>query len=80
MKIECPNCFHQMDQHACVTSEKHAPGPGDATLCIRCGAVLLYDEKGVTAADEDTQREILSNPAVAHLQRQIRANTRGGLP
>jgi hypothetical protein len=38
----CPVCFIVVDAATCFTA-KIAPEPGDFTVCINCGAVLLFD-------------------------------------
>jgi len=40
----CLNCSHEMDVATCV-SGAHAPKPGDVTICISCGHIMVFDKR-----------------------------------
>lgn len=41
----CPFCRHTLDAATAGPSNPDAvPKPGDVTVCIECGAVLLFDD------------------------------------
>lgn len=72
-KIECPNCFHQMDRATCLSRPDNTPPqPGDVTICIRCAAVLVFNDVGVEAPDEDCIRELLTDGHVVAAQKLVR--------
>ena len=41
---ECPSCHHHLDACTDPTGE-YTPRPGDGTLCLYCGVVLIFDEQ-----------------------------------
>lgn len=57
-----------MDQAMSLGERPATPEPGDVTLCIRCGAVLLFDAVGVELPDEDRLRELMADRRVANAQ------------
>lgn len=40
---ECPCCGHKMDSVSGANTNSR-PSPGDATVCIECGAICKFDE------------------------------------
>lgn len=42
-KQMCPSCWHALEQVSVETSRK-PPVEGDYTICIHCGAVLVFGE------------------------------------
>lgn len=37
----CPHCSHKIDAHGTPDRSDHAPKPGDASVCFRCGGILF---------------------------------------
>lgn len=61
MLIECPRCYHEMDQHSGLSDPGARPQPGDVTICIRCAAVLVFDKKDVREPTEAEASELAKN-------------------
>lgn len=43
---KCPNCGYKLD--ACTATKPGPdvrPSPGDASVCYRCGEILVFDER-----------------------------------
>ena len=51
---QCPRCFAYLDRAGETDSRVRAPGPGDISICLHCGAILMFDDdmKLVYAPDE----------------------------
>lgn len=57
--IECPSCFEQMDGATSINSDQtRYPRPGDFSICVYCGALLRYDDVGVTLCSEEELNEL----------------------
>lgn len=60
----CLGCGHHMDMAAQVAGDEK-PRPGDVTLCIRCGHVMIFDaDLSFRNMNEAEQREIEQDPQV----------------
>lgn len=59
-KDECPQCLYEMDCATCVTGPTGTkPREGDLSLCVNCGATLVFDDRGyVRAITDDEEREL----------------------
>ncbi len=45
MITPCPTCKNDLEVHTCVSDASDtAAVPGDLTVCIYCGAFLMFDE------------------------------------
>lgn len=72
----CPLCGYMMNAAATIGEDSSKPQPGDYSLCLKCGAVLIFD----TTLDPrmPTQDELIklvnstAYPAVAAIREQIR--------
>lgn len=40
----CPICNYQGEQEISQENSTDVPEPGDVTVCLKCGAVLQYDD------------------------------------
>lgn len=40
----CPNCGAVHNMAAAVDESARMPSPGDASICIKCGHLCVYDE------------------------------------
>lgn len=40
----CGNCGHALTQATGVRGEAVAPKPGDVTICVECGNVMIFNE------------------------------------
>jgi len=43
----CPKCFKKLDAATCVEKDRlpgWRPEPGDLSVCLYCGAFLMYDK------------------------------------
>lgn len=43
-EAECPNCGSVHDMASVVDQQKATPKPGDASICIMCGHLSVFDE------------------------------------
>jgi hypothetical protein len=53
----CLGCGHKFDAGANPDNDQDLPGPGDVTVCLKCGAVMKYADdmtvRGMTDAEID---------------------------
>jgi hypothetical protein len=46
----CPTCFHRLDANSQIVKKgerpaaEATPDPGDVTICIECGSILVFDD------------------------------------
>jgi hypothetical protein len=69
----CPYCAHKLDAAtAGPANPKAVPSPGDGTICIECGGVLIFAE-GLTVRrpTPDELAEILALPRVGEMIQAI---------
>lgn len=65
-KSECPTCGAKLEAYDTVERGKRTqPGPGDTTICIRCGSVLLFT-KNMTLIEPSRRRleALMRDPTV----------------
>lgn len=41
----CPSCGHLMDAAMCISKPAGRPEPGDLSLCLKCGEILVYADQ-----------------------------------
>jgi len=72
--MHCPHCGYTLDAHGTVPGEPDsAPSPGDATVCIGCGGVLVFTEElGLRAATDEEMRVFDRDPHIQEVQFFIR--------
>lgn len=75
--MRCASCGYLCDVVSGLNTPNE-PKPGDVTLCLNCGMVLVLTLFGARPADPAELEEILSNPIVAVAVAHIRA--RGFIP
>ena len=46
--LKCVICGYEADCATCVDEEGARPSPGDWTLCLKCGEILIFEEGGKT--------------------------------
>jgi hypothetical protein len=66
----CPWCGNKMDSASCVSGSGHyaEPHSGDYSVCIRCGAFLVFkDDLSLRKADAMDIREMSSEQHMALL-------------
>lgn len=68
----CPFCRAVHEAATCVTG-KAAPEDGDATLCIRCGNVAIFDEAEPFGLRMPTRRESRALLRDRNVQRLVAA-------
>lgn len=70
---ECPVCLYEMDAATAIEREKATPAPGDFSLCINCGALLCYEERGqLRQATDDDMEHLWPDQKVRIAQAEIR--------
>jgi hypothetical protein len=42
--VVCKVCGYEMDAASCTHDERR-PKPGDASICLKCGELYMFDEK-----------------------------------
>jgi len=57
---DCPACGYHIDAATCVEGN-YQPSPGDPTVCVACGAVLVFTEARTLRAT--TAAEVATFPA-----------------
>lgn len=66
----CLHCGTMLDAATSVTDLENKPDPGDATICFRCGHLMVFAEdlslRGLTAKE---MYEIAGDPILIHAQR-----------
>lgn len=61
----CPSCGMKMDAATSVTGGgEHIPRPGDYSVCLQCGQILIFDEERepVLALPEDLEHAEKTSP------------------
>ena len=41
---QCPECESLCTGNTCLTAEGKQPRPGDVSVCVACGTILVYDD------------------------------------
>jgi hypothetical protein len=60
----CPICFYKMDCASQYLGEER-PEPGDPSLCLNCGAILVFNEEmRLRKIKPFDLRELMSDPEV----------------
>jgi len=51
---QCPRCFSYLDRAGEAEEQGRGPGPSDISICLHCGAILMFNDemKLVYAPDE----------------------------
>lgn len=44
-RSRCPVCRYEMDAASCLENDAAVPGPGDLTICMKCGKILVFADK-----------------------------------
>ena len=67
----CPACQLLLNGFRAADGTALAPKPGDVTICLRCGSVLLYDDRlHVRFPTRKEMREVIADPqALAAIER-----------
>jgi hypothetical protein len=47
LETTCPYCGHRQDAHTFVGNGEAEPHPGDASVCLYCAEVAIYDDEGL---------------------------------
>jgi hypothetical protein len=74
----CPKCGHTLDACTSAKFDGAQPRPGDATVCIGCGAVLSFtddlslQEQDLNELTPDVLREVKKVQAAIMLIRRMR--------
>ena len=72
--VRCLECGHQFDSVGAFDSSPSMPSPGDAVLCIRCGAVQTYEAGRLRAFTKAEAEALIAdteqmNEIAKHVQR-----------
>lgn len=56
--MTCPVCHYQLDRHTPIAGHGSPyPESGDQSLCIGCGALLVFDGRRIRRATPAEERE-----------------------
>lgn len=66
--VECPVCAEVLDGATCVDRDA-SPKPGDATMCIKCGSIVMFTRGlGLRLPTKQEQRQLAGDPRVWMIQ------------
>ena len=75
-QCKCPICWKKLDA-ATATQKGTKPKAGDATVCICCGALLVFNDDLTVRLPTDEENDIMRfDERVLKLQRMIRTRRR----
>jgi hypothetical protein len=75
----CPYCGHLLDSATAMDDAPARPKPGDVTMCIKCGFLLVFDDTmRLTKPDEALLVEAMEHPDVKLMLRAWRETYGGG--
>jgi hypothetical protein len=76
----CPFCGHWLDRlWAGPGNPEATPRPGDVTICIKCGGLMILDpDLRVRPPTDDEQAEALADPQVSLLITAVRMSRKEG--
>lgn len=66
--VSCSKCGYVMDCATSARDDGAIAGPGDVTLCLKCGKVFVF---GPTMELVDAPAHVLNDPEVKRVQRAI---------
>lgn len=70
---KCPLCGYEMDCVTCVDTPDQAPRPGDLTICIKCGEVLVFTEElGLRIPTKEEYERYGNDDRIVAAQRIVR--------
>jgi hypothetical protein len=60
----CPNCDHNLNPEIGIEGEPREPLPNDLAVCVRCSALLKFDEalKLALCSNDEIEAIALQNP------------------
>jgi hypothetical protein len=68
-KSACTNCGKVLDGATCVGTDA-APDPGDATICINCGHLMVFDAAlGLRELTAEEIRQMAGDERILAVQR-----------
>lgn len=62
----CPECGHEMDRATGAFSERARPQPGDISVCINCGTVLIFAVVGMQLRKAEPREIVRLHPKTRH--------------
>lgn len=69
----CPACGHEIDTAGTTDGSEQRAGPGDASLCVRCTAFLVFNHDMSLRRMSDEEFDALETPVrVELLEARIR--------
>jgi len=76
MSAICPKCGHMMDKVLRNAVCERKPQPGDAALCSKCAAILVFtDDLGLRCANAQEFEDLNFDPTIIAAQMTIRAES-----
>jgi hypothetical protein len=57
---KCPTCGYVMDSATCIEKKAYRPKPGDLSICLKCGEILIF--KADLRADLPDVADLLNMP------------------
>jgi RNase P subunit RPR2 len=69
-KSVCQNCGKPLDAAARPQADEPRPGPGDVTVCLGCGHIMVYaDDMNLRHPTGEEMAEIAGDPEIIEAQR-----------
>lgn len=66
---ECTNCGRKLDAADTVSKASTGPKPGDYTICLRCGHLMIYGEDHILRNPTSAEiTEIAGDPGLIEAQ------------
>lgn len=67
----CLNCGRKLD--ACTSMEGYKPDPGDPTICIDCGHLMVFnDDLTMREINDEEAYLFAADPKILQLQRALK--------
>lgn len=71
MRTKCPHCGRVNTEHDGPTPDA-TPGPGDVSLCWRCGGLGIFTTDGVRKPTPEEEQELAAAPEIRTARAAIR--------
>jgi len=63
--FHCPKCGHKLDAASHSDGKDHAPEKGDVSLCFKCAAIMVFDDRfTIRKATPEEEEAIMRDEAV----------------
>jgi hypothetical protein len=71
---ECPSCGKKLDAVSNLEDPVPTPGPGDATVCLGCGHIMIFAEDlTLRAPTTEEMHDLAARPDLLQIMQFIEA-------